>query len=228
MQRARLMTLAAVGAMAAALLTGCKSEPTVAAYVGSDRITDAHVESVVDSASAKIRGDATQQRDTVLGLEVFLSVAKRYADEKGWATPSIDYAGVATSINLPEDNEFVRAVAETDAYLKLLSSNIPPAAPSDADLQAMYQHAIAEQLATPGHFSDFTDAIQPFMTDISAATGVRNELAAAAKRYGVTVNPRVAPVEMTLYGIPTTTGEPFTAVALSFPAASAPVRDISA
>src|SRR5262245_20521855 len=103
MRRARALALSAAGILAATLLIGCKSEPTVAAYVGSERITNAQVESVTSSGGDLIIStdgnvastSEAHRRDAVLGAEVFLAVARHYAEEKGWPTPSVDYASAA-------------------------------------------------------------------------------------------------------------------------------------
>ena len=141
MQRARrFASIAVVASLAVAGLSACRSEPSVAAYVGdSGRITEARVQEVWDDArkalteatAAQPAADAAgpaagpaampiSRADiapTLVSADVLAQTAQRQNVTLPGTLPLGDYA---TQLRLPQSAEYVRLYAESDARIRLL------------------------------------------------------------------------------------------------------------
>src|SRR5690242_15564510 len=127
MQRARRLALVAVLALLGALaLTGCRSEPSVAAYVGDQKIMVKDIDGVIDDLSGhQLQVNPAQfgdVRQIILADLVFAEFGKRYADDKGWPAPSSPDAqalqAAAVDLNVPTtDAQVVKNHARAMAYL---------------------------------------------------------------------------------------------------------------
>src|SRR5690349_10209192 len=153
MQRARrLASVAVVASLAVAGLSGCRSEPTVAAYVGDTKITEDRVNSVYDEAQAAAvpaqQGEEpapqltrAQVVRTLVSGEVLGAVAKA-RNLKLPADIGVDQA--ASDLRIAPSAEYVRLYATAKAYVTLLRQDAPTTGePADADLHQVFDVLVA-------------------------------------------------------------------------------------
>jgi hypothetical protein len=229
----RLITAAFAGALALAALTGCRFETAAdAAFVGDTRYTQTDVDNILNTLKAdgvNFTGvDLGQVRQDIVVQSVFRDVAKRYAQEKGYPAPTVDYGGVAQALGgVPTSDPFVRAAAEADAYRMLLMSKVKPVAPTDADYHDAYELLLDQQAVSAGTEAQVKPQLQQAVSqDLGAGVALRNELTAAMKRYNTSVNPKYLPIAYPLVRVDTGTAQP-AIVELSLGGSQqAPVRDL--
>src|SRR5688572_7651854 len=121
MQRARrLASVAVVASLAVAGLSACRSEPSVAAYVGAGKVTETRVQEVWDEAREAVTADAATRPQpspsasaepdampitrsdvvrTLVAVEVLAEVAKR---ENVTLPADLSLADYATALRVPE------------------------------------------------------------------------------------------------------------------------------
>jgi transcription-repair coupling factor (superfamily II helicase) len=103
----RLATVALAASLAAAGLAGCRSAPSVAAYVGQNRISEDRVSAVYDDARDNAVTPAGDQQaasairrqdvvDTLVGLDVMRDIAQR----RGLKPTALDSNQVAQAVGL--------------------------------------------------------------------------------------------------------------------------------
>lgn len=215
------MIVVALSVLAAVVLTGCRSQPGVAAYVDDTRYTDASVEQMTASVQHLIAEGATGNvRQQIVADEVFVDIAKRYAKEHDYPAPTVHVDAVTAQYKLPPDNAWAKLTAEADAYRQLLLQHADKVTPTDAELRDIYDRAVAAHLADPNAF----DAIKPqilAIDGVAQAVAVKRALTDAVRRYHVTVNPRYQPSEFSLLQLQTGQGQGFDAVVLPFGASAA-------
>jgi polyhydroxyalkanoate synthesis regulator phasin len=193
MQRARrvalLVVLALVGALA---LTGCRSEPSAAIYVGSTTYTQKQVDKLADElkeASNFSRGEA---RHLVTEWIVVRDVAQRLVAEKQWAKPQVDLQETAQATGLPADAPLTKLYAEFQAYGGALQQHITPVTPTEADWADLYQRAQTAGLVdakTPE--PEFRQSLGPQNEQVFQANlGLRDLYNEAIKKADVVVNPK--------------------------------------
>src|ERR1044071_3666208 len=117
MQRVRRGALVAVLALVGAVvLTGCRSEPGIAAYVGSEKITIDQVDAVVDAVD-KVNAQRTTENDPppiaisrqrVLALMVYGDLAKQLMDQKSLQEAGNSVDLVASNYGLPGDHPYTQ------------------------------------------------------------------------------------------------------------------------
>jgi hypothetical protein len=245
MQRVKF-ALAGVAVAAALVLSGCQNDPEQAVSMNGFSLREQQVERTAEEIEADvkvlieeakrqgqqvnegpIRGDL---RLNVVQLTVFNELARRYAQERGYQVPAPDYASIATQIGLPADDPYVPLYADADAYRNLLLANVAPATPTEADVKAVYAgyRRLQEQSGQPGGYTEEELKAQIVTNEsFRRGLGVRNELMAAAQRYGLVVNPRYAPLEFPLAIVRTELG-PLTIAALPLgDQGTGAVRDVS-
>jgi hypothetical protein len=221
----RLVPAALLAVIAGLALTGCRTQPGIASYVGDSRLTDNEVEQLVTTIETDVKnaGGTLQKeaygniRQLVVQLTVFNEIARRYAAEKSLTLPEQDYEAAAQQFGLPVTDPFVKLAVDSDAYRNLLLENVQAVTPTEADLRDAYDRIVDAgiQEITFEQVRDELAALPQLRTGIS----LRNELAAAADRYGVSVNPRYQPVEMPLTSVPGQSGDAIWLVALPLGAA---------
>jgi hypothetical protein len=222
MQRARrLVSVAAVASVAVAGLSACRSAPSVAAYVGPAKITDARVDAVFDDAHDKLVAAAAQQSGkpvtmpitradvvrTLLSAQVLEQVAKQH----NLTLPAdLGIADYANSVHIPENTEFVRLFAQTDAYVKLLRQDVKSAPePSDADLQQVFDVlASTGQIAAGSSFADFKAQLPAQNKQlVQTAAAVRKEITDVSNKMDIKVNPKYQPVGVPVLQFQTNDGQ---------------------
>lgn len=208
MQRVRALALVAV--LSGLLLGGCQAQPSPAASVGDVAITDEQVDATAaayeESESQADRppfanGDRAYLRQFVVQAAVFSELARRYAQEQGLPAPTPDYAATATRLGLTPDHPFTKVVADSDAYRQLLLSRAAPGQPTEEDMRDAYDRyvkAATNAGVEPVAYSDIRAELVA-TPEFAQGIGLRNELDAAAQRYGVEVSPRYQPLESPIW-----------------------------
>ena len=233
MQRVRrLAVVAVVASLAVAGLSACRSEPSVAAYVGDGRISEARVQQIWDEAydavnaqraaaapaegaSPSAAGDAQAatmpitRRDVVRTL-ISADVLGRVARQGNVTLPADLRLGTFASLaRVPADTEYVRLYAEATTLAALLQARAqnPPEA-TDADLREVYDAAAAAQLTGNATFEQFKAQLAPETRQaVQSAVAVRNEVNEVTGPLRIRVNPRYQPMDVTVWPYPSDTGE---------------------
>ena len=222
MQRVRrLASVAVVASLAVAGLSACRSEPSVAAYLGDSRLTEARVQDVWDEAHDAVvkaaqatpgapatmpvtRADVVR---TLISADVLAKVAKA---ENVTLPADLTLDEYASSLHIPASTEFVRLYAEADTYVRLLRQGITNApAPSDADLQEIFDVLAANgQIQEGSTFEQFKSSLPDSNKQlVQTATAVRQEIAEVAKPLDIKVNPRYQPLGIPVLQFQTASGE---------------------
>jgi outer membrane murein-binding lipoprotein Lpp len=219
MQRGRRLALVAVLFLVGGLaLAGCRSQPGVAAYVGSKQYSVKQVEKIVKAVNKvaddrqAVLDEATRQKrqapDTaqvpsvrtdgraVAGLLVLDDVAARLVKEKGLRTTPIDPALVAGTFSLDVGSEYVRLWASFFANYAAIRDQAPAVPLTDEQVHRYYDAGVAAKAFRAGVAFDL--ARQSLANDkgamaIFAAQGALDD---AARRFNVSLNPRYGPLSM--------------------------------
>jgi hypothetical protein len=200
--RLRLLgLLALVGVLA---LAGCTHSPSQALRVGDVSVDNAQVEATAEPFAQALTSNASgvtdpvaKVRQSVVQLTIFKEVARRYAQEKGVTPAAPDYAGVAQSLGVGEDDPYARLNAEAGAYLTALRDNATARTPTDAEIQDVYDR----YLVLAGSGAATQDEVRQqllALPEYGQSLALRDALTDAIARYGVTVNPRYQPLQFPL------------------------------
>jgi hypothetical protein len=216
MHRVRVRTKVAAATLAGLLvLTGCSRSTTEALQVGDETFDIVRIDEIAQPvtdrlAEGGVTGVSGEVRQSVVETTAFLEVARRYAQENGIAPPEPDYAGTAASLGAPEDDAYVRLQAEAFAYLTELREQAASRTPTDAETRKVCEDFIA--VAGPGAatYEEIYFQLLEF-PEYGKALTLRDELMAAADRYGVSVNPLYQPIE---FGLLTVSNGQLTLVSL--------------
>jgi hypothetical protein len=190
----RLASIAAVAVLGLLALTGCRSDPAVAAYVGSVRIPDAKVTRIVEQVLA---GLPEEQRtgidkglltDQVVHFLVLEEVIDQYAAEHDITVPDADAEAFAREQNLPPDVEFTAAAARFNAALGALAQAASSVKPTERDQREAYEHAVINDQPVQ---EPFQEVRQYFDEEaLGRSLGMRKMLNEAVADADVTINPR--------------------------------------
>jgi hypothetical protein len=237
MHRARrLATVALAASLAAAGLAGCRSAPSVAAYVGQDRISEDRVSAVYndarDNAVTPAGGQAQSaiRRQDVLDTLVGLDVMRDIAQRRGLKPTALDSGQVAQAVGLKADAEYVRLYGEFRGLLNAVGTAAKPAQPTPADLRDVYNRLTAGGGNPNGAtFEQFSTGI----TDTDRQTlaqniGLRNDLQPQIAKLNTVVNPRYSEPELPLVSTQGADGREVPLVVLSLAPSQArpPVVDV--
>jgi hypothetical protein len=235
MQRARrLAATAVVAVVAVSGLSACRTQPGVAAYVGSTTISEARVQRIYDEAGAKFdklidnlraqraaNPDPSQQpipdvvelrlkqADVVQAL-VGVQVLRGIAQQRHVSATPAPAQSVAESYGLPADTEYIALLAEYQGYLQALQSGTKPAELTDDQRHDVWQRLRSAR--NPGDaamsYEEFSQQVlTPENVDVLRKSyGLRADLQDAAKKVHITVNPRYGPQELPLLPVPTQQG----------------------
>ncbi len=244
MQPVRLR--AAHGYAAVALLTlglvasGCQSDPEVAAYVGSESITEAQVDQVYNNAQALKREagaptpaptqaspepyasamESKPSRSDVVTTLVLTRVCADLQARQGFPSTEISPEQIAAVDQVPASSDYARERAKM--YSCLAGVPVTSAAtPTDAELQDIYDRAKAKQLVTVP-LSQIRDQLAAD-TGLQQAVAVNRVLTQMVAEGDVRVNPRYRPMEFTVSDLGS--GEPLVVLEMGEPASDA-VRDL--
>jgi hypothetical protein len=205
--------VAVLGALAVAGLAGCRSNPTVAAYVGDHTYSTERVERIYDevrnpgspapdgtpspSPTAPAPAASRVSRQQVLTVLVGLDLAKSAAEAKGLKPEPISAALVGQQFGIPADSEYAKLYAEYRSYVEALVAEKKSTTPTDADLQIVLDRLVQAGLAEPMSLEQArTQLGENNLAVVARYSEVRDELAAQAGKSNVVVNPRYAPAEV--------------------------------
>ncbi len=222
----RALVAAAAAALVVTVLTGCRSDPRVAAYVNGKTITEAQVDSMVADARTAAQRNAAQaqtaggtaehvpSRAEAVSVLTTQEIARQTLADKNLTKAQVDPGQVAQQFGVPVGSSYAGALTDIVAGIIALANAVGNnAQPSDAELRDVYDRAVAKGLAAPGTF----EQVKPQLLQVNGLPqdiSVRNELATSAAHTGVTVNPRYAPLEFPVVTLSTPDGRSFVAVAL--------------
>lgn len=213
MQRVRrLGSLALVVALGTIGLSGCRSAPTMAAYVGDGQYTQKRIDEMTDEVRDAIESLSPADRATVnlgplrqtlLVTVVMGDVAMKVADERGVNVPAADMTVVTDMLGIPEGSQlaraivktdFAKALAETQTAMAALLAATPSIQPSESDQREVHKNLMTYQgVPVTDSFDDIRRGLGK--DDIGHEIALRRWLQAGVERYDVTVNPRYAPIE---------------------------------
>jgi hypothetical protein len=217
----RLAASAVVASLAVAGLSACRSEPSVAAYLGDERIAESRVQDVWDEANDAVTaagqpaqpGEAAPApitRADVVRALVGVSVLAEVAKKHDVTLPAdLKLAEFATALHVPATTEYIKLYAENQAYLQLLQQGATSAPePTDADYKGVYDVLVANQGIEPGTtFEAFKGGLSDQNKQlVQRATAVRKEIAEAVGPMDITVNPRYQPLEIPVLQFQTQNG----------------------
>lgn len=220
----RLVVAAAAGALAVAGpagLAGCRSDPSVAAYVGSTRITEDQVNKIMTDAEAKVdehnakrealtpeqvaslgqedplRFEATvPTREKVVSTLVFTEVCEQTRQAPGAPAEEIAENQVGRAELLPAGTLFLRDRINYYLCLNDLGTAATPVTPTEEQLRDLYARGLAAKVFDP---EQPFQAIAPQLAaneQVRGAYGLREALVDAVASRKVTVNPRYRPLEL--------------------------------
>lgn len=194
MQRVRpLVILAVLAVLGTSALTGCRSEPDVAAYVGDRRYSTEDVDALAEEGlKAKVSTNLGQVRQVVLSWLVISDVGARVAKEKGITLERVDVTEVERSAGLPAGSPLARLFVDTSAVVSTFQGKVAPIEPTEADQREVFNNLSVNG----GKLEESFEEVKPYLTmeAIGGALAVRTTLQDAIKGADVTVNPRYAPL----------------------------------
>lgn len=196
----RVRVLALVAALACASLTGCRSDPTVAVYLGAGSVTVAEVGTFAADlpAAPAQRGQATGY---VLGSMIIRDVGRRLVAQRGLTlTQTTSADAVAQFYDLPADAPVVSLVTDTQNVLVTLAGSVTPVEP-DRDQQRAAFEALYFATGRPVSEQYPFEQLQYLLNrdSIGRMIALRQLLDEAVAASGITVNPRYAGLT---YGLP--------------------------
>jgi polyhydroxyalkanoate synthesis regulator phasin len=199
----RVVTAIALSVVAMGLLSACREDAGSAAFVGNTRITEAYVDKVAGAVPVTPTGiSATQARQLAITYTTFNALAAHIAQDEHLArpVPTADQTStIVTDFSIPaadaSSNEFVKVLAQANAWENLLASKAAAAKPTDAELKQVYDNLVAQGVITEGEsgaaFSDLKSQIAG-LQGLGNAITLQRQLEVAAKKYDLEVNPRYA------------------------------------
>lgn len=212
------------------VLTGCHSDPRVAAYVDGVTITEAQVDSVLSDAENAAKNDVQANqggnpngtavpaptRSQVVAVLTTKELLKRVLAEKGLSPEQEDAAQLAQAFGLAAGTGYVDALAYVQGGIVALAKEAGEGFhASDADLRDVYNRGIASGLEGLGTYDQFKTQVVPQLSGFEQEIAARNELADRASHGNLTVNPRYAPLDYTVVQLTNQqTGQSFVAVPL--------------
>jgi len=182
----RLTALVAVAALGLLALTGCRSDPQVAAYVGGTEITQAHLDSVFNglypsvSAELKASPEGQQRRASVLQLMVMRQVLDRYVAKHQIVVATPDLTAALQDTNIPRTSEFATVYTRFKADQDAIRAAVKPTPATEQQKREAY----AQSVGFPETFA----AAEPQLTDVEIA--VRKAVVDAIADADVRMNPR--------------------------------------
>ncbi|SDY74169.1 hypothetical protein SAMN05444365_103315 [Micromonospora pattaloongensis] len=201
MQRARrLASIPVITAVGVLALTGCRSEPGVAAYVGDTKITEDRVTAIVDDVAEQLGDNAEikpPSRGVVVSTLVLGEVCKRLNPQPAQpGQPAITPEQMAQALQVPPTTTFAEESARLQTCLMRVRAGAP-VTPTAEELAELVRRG-REAGAIPAEVTD-EQAVQRLDGEtLRGELARRNALNEAVADHDVTVNPRYRPLEFPL------------------------------
>jgi hypothetical protein len=206
MQRVRRGALVAVLALVGAfVLTGCRSEPGIAAYVGSEKITIDQVDAVVDAVdkvnagrTAEVRpGPIPISRQRVLALIVYGDLAEQLIATKKLADKGDFIERVGATYGLPINHPYAQLLGSYLNRIDVLRKNPDLTPPSRDEILRYYGTLVGAQLYQGGLSDD--EAVQQLnQPPVAADINIQKSIEDLGRKANLTVNPRYEPLPLPL------------------------------
>jgi hypothetical protein len=200
--RSRL-ALIAVAALAGLAMTACQRDPSIAATVGSDKITEAQVDAILADAQNNRPQPAAGQPPLGPVPVNRADVVRYLVIDKMCAA---DQARRHFANGQPADISAVKQISPKSQYAKLFASmtaciqgevaDSKPATPTAAEVREIYDRAVAQGLNVPS-FDEVKDQLTNDQ-QVQQRFGFKRTLEGEAKAQNLTVNPRYRPLEFGL------------------------------
>jgi hypothetical protein len=218
--RGRWAPVAVLSIVAALLLSGCRSQPGVAAYVGNTAYTETQVDKIINEVQRLSTGNmpederqqadlekqqilsdlGTLRRDVVSAL-VLHDLGKQLAAERHIDVPPIDYDAFAQQFQTLPGTMLNKVQADWITVATALVPTVEPKQPTDADIRAIYNNLrTTNRLPAGATLQQVKEAYDT--TRIRQVIGLRDVMAEAARQRPVTINPRYRPLTVSLGDIP--------------------------
>jgi hypothetical protein len=204
MQRVRRLALVAVLTLVGGLaLSGCRSEPGVAAYLGAERISVNRVDDVVEAVDEVNAGRGGEgrpapiatSRQLVLALIIYSRLEKQVIDEKGLTSKPGTIEQASKVYGIPVDHPYAQLLGTyLDRFATLLQT-VGEFKPTHDQVVRLY-HAGVTAGVYPAGASDADITRNLNNAGVAAELGVQAQLDGAAKKQHLTVNPRYAPLPL--------------------------------
>lgn len=199
MRARRLTSVAAIAAVGILALSACRSNPTVAAYVGDEEITETQVTEIIDDLRQKVDAEGVElpSRDHIVAVLVMRSVCEQLSEEKGYRPRSLASVELAVQVTgMPADSTYVQHYVDLETCL----SGLPdpePATPTEDELKDLVTRA-KEMGVLPADLS-YDEAVKELDGPrLHYVLGQRKVFTEAIADYDITVNPRYRPLEFPL------------------------------
>jgi hypothetical protein len=199
MRARRLTSVAAIAAASILALSACRSNPTVAAYVGDQEITEKQVTEIIDDLRQKVDavGVELPTRDDIVAVLVMKSVCEQLSEEKGYRPRSVASVELAVQVTgMPADSTYVQHYADLETCLSGLP-NPEPTTPTEDELNDLVTRA-KETGVLPADLPYDEAAKELDGPRLHHALGQRKVFTEAIADYDITVNPRYRPLEFPL------------------------------
>jgi hypothetical protein len=183
------------------IISGCRSQPTVAAYAGNEQITEQQLDAIVNQLRATPQQNPQGQAPSAIPSrqEVLTDWALRRTCEaaqagKPNATQEIKPEEVVAAAPGWKDTTFATERAKMQTCLSRASVGAG-GAPTDAELKDIWDRAVARQLVRPGvTFDQIKDQLAG-APEVRQAVAVKHEIEGWGKAGNLTVNPKFQPLE---------------------------------
>lgn len=205
MQHARrVASIAATLLVGVLVLTGCRSDPKVAAYVGDTTFTRAQVDRVFDSLPREAVGEnPANVRQYIVSMMVVRAVAEQHAESLGKQVPE---GATNPSSGMDPESAFAKLQGRYNGAVQLLQSEAKPAEPTEELRRNLFQQLEQAGRLQPGaKFEQVAPVIDS--QELRSVVAVRDLLGELARRYDVVVNPAYAPLELHASSVPIANGQ---------------------
>ena len=206
--RSRLALLAVV-ALAGLALSACQRDPSIAATVGSEKITEDQVDAILADAQNNRPAPASPSaqnpspappgplRIDRADVVRFLVLDKMCtADQERRHFAGGEPVDVAELEGISADSQYAKLFAHMTACLNGEVTGIAPVTPTDAEVREIYDRAKAQGIDVPAF-----DEVKAQLKDndqVKQRIAIKRSLEDQARAQGVSISPRYRPVEVGL------------------------------
>ena len=202
----RIRVFAGVGIAAALLgLTGCRSSPEVAAYVGDQLLTEDRVTQLIDDYTAQAQKQAEQEakqqgqdpakvkvdkpdRTIVVNYLVRSAICDQLRNKLGFSVPEP---------NLPPQQSELGVIASRMQACERALPGGEPVKPTEADVRQIFDIGVANGVWPADSYNQTAPGLMAD-EDVADALGRKKAVQGALSGVEVTVNPKYGVVELPL------------------------------